>query len=37
LETFKTPEERNAYIESEIEKIFGKGGYPREWVDKLEK
>ncbi len=33
---FKTTEERDAYLDAEIEKIFGKGRYPSEWVDSLE-
>lgn len=32
----KTKAERDAYLNAEIEKIFGKGGYPEEWVDSLE-
>jgi hypothetical protein len=34
---FKTNEERDAYLDGELVKIFGKGGYPSEWVDSLEK
>lgn len=37
ISTFKTAEERDAYLDAEMEKIFGKGGYPAEWVDSLEK
>lgn len=33
----KTNEERDAYLKTEMEKIFGEGGYPYEWVDSLEK
>lgn len=33
---FKTAEERDTYLNGELEKIFGKGGYPEEWVDSLE-
>ena len=33
---FKTAEERDAWLKSEMEKIFGKDGYPHEWVDSLE-
>ena len=33
---FTTTEERDAYLNAEIEKIFGKDGYPHEWVDSLE-
>jgi hypothetical protein len=33
---FKTAAERDAYLDAEMEKIFGKGGYPAEWVDSLE-
>lgn len=36
LATFKSAEERDTFIDGEIEKIFGVGGYPAEWVDKLE-
>lgn len=32
----KTKVERDAYLDAEIEKIFGKDGYPNEWVDSLE-
>ena len=32
----KTNEERDAYLKAETDKIFGKGGYPSEWVDSLE-
>lgn len=34
---FKTSEERDAYLAAEMAKIFGKDGYPHEWVDSLEK
>ena len=37
LGKFKTSEERDAWLKSEMEKIFGKGGYPAEWVDSLER
>ena len=33
---FKTAEERDAWLKSEMEKIFGKDGYPAAWVDSLE-
>lgn len=33
----KTNEERDAYLNGELIKIFGKEGYPEEWVDSLEK
>ena len=33
---YKTNEERDTYLNAELEKIFGKGGYPAEWVDSLE-
>ena len=33
---FKTNAERDAYLDAEMDKIFGKGGYPSEWVDSLE-
>lgn len=32
----KTKVERDAYLDTELEKIFGKDGYPNEWVDSLE-
>lgn len=32
----KSAEERDAYLNEQIDKIFGVGGYPQEWVDKLE-
>jgi hypothetical protein len=32
----KTNEERDAYLKAETDKIFGKDGYPAEWVDSLE-
>lgn len=35
--TFKTNTERDAYLDAELEKIFGKDGYPAEWVDSLER
>ena len=28
--------EQTAFLSAEIEKIFGKGGYPTEYIDKLE-
>lgn len=36
IEKLKTTEERDAFLDAEMEKIFGKGGYPSEWVDSLE-
>ena len=33
---FKTNAERDAYLDAEMDKIFGDGGYPSEWVDSLE-
>ena len=33
---FKNAEERDAWINAKMEKIFGKGGYPSDWVDSLE-
>ena len=33
---FKTAEERDAWLNAKMEKIFGKGGYPEDWVDSLE-
>lgn len=32
----KTTADRDAYLNAELEKIFGKDGYPEEWVDSLE-
>ena len=32
----KTAEDRDAYLNAEMDKIFGEGGYPDEWVDSLE-
>lgn len=32
----KTREELNKYLDSEMDRIFGKGGYPYEYIDKLE-
>lgn len=29
-------EEQTNYLAGEMEKIFGKGGYPKEYIDKLE-
>ena len=37
LARFKTDEEIAAYLKRETDAIFGKDGYPHEWVDKLEK
>jgi hypothetical protein len=28
--------EQSEYLAGEIDKIFGKGGYPKEYIDKLE-
>lgn len=28
--------EQSAYIKAELNKIFGEGGYPYEYIDKLE-
>lgn len=33
---FKTTAERDAWLDAELDKIFGKGGYPSDWVDSLE-
>lgn len=33
---FRTNEERDAWLKVEMEKIFGKDGYPYAWVDSLE-
>ena len=32
----KTNAERDAYLDAEMDKIFGKGGYPYKWIDSLE-
>lgn len=32
----KTREELNEYLDSEMDRIFGVGGYPYEFIDKLE-
>jgi hypothetical protein len=37
LARFKTDEEIVAYLNKGTDVIFGKDGYPHEWVDKLEK
>ena len=37
VERMKGKGERDAWIDAEISKIFRKGGYPNEWVDRLEK
>lgn len=34
---FATAEERDAYLKAEMDKIFGKDGYPYEFIDSLEK
>ncbi len=36
LEQFETTEERDAWIEERLNKIFGKDGFPTEWLDSLE-
>lgn len=36
IESCKSSEERDAFLDPEMEKIFGVGGYPSEWVDSLE-
>jgi hypothetical protein len=33
---YTTDEDREAFLKSETDKIFGEGGYPHEWVDSLE-
>lgn len=33
---FTTNEERDAWLDKELAEIFGKNGYPAEWVDGLE-
>ena len=37
VERMKGKGERDAWLDAEISKIFRKGGYPTEWVDRLEK
>ena len=37
IERMESKEERDEWLDPEIEKIFGKGGYPHEWVDSLER
>lgn len=37
ISKYNTTEERDAYLNAELVKIFGVGGYPAEWVDSLEK
>ena len=37
IESMKSHEEREAWLASEIGKIFRKDPYPEEWVDSLEK
>ena len=37
IERMKTKEDRDAWLDAENKKIFRKGGYPKEWVDRLEK
>ena len=32
----KTNTERDEYLKTEMDKIFGEGGYPYEWIDSLE-
>lgn len=34
---FSSTEERDAYLKTEMDKIFGKDGYPYEFIDSLEK
>ena len=36
LSQFTSTEERDAWLKAGTDKIFGKGGYPSEWVDSLE-
>ena len=36
ISTKATDEELDAYLDSEMDRIFGKGGYPEEYIDKLE-
>lgn len=36
IERMKSKEERDEWLRAENQKIFGKGGYPYEWVDSLE-
>ena len=37
IERMESKEERDEWLDAEINKIFGKGGYPHEWVDSLER
>lgn len=37
IERMKSKEERDEWLDAEIGKIFGKEGYPHEWVDSLER
>lgn len=37
IERMKSKEERDEWLDAKIKKIFRKGGYPKEWVDRLEK
>lgn len=37
IERMKNSEERDEWLDAKIKKIFRKGGYPTEWVDRLEK
>ena len=34
--TIKSKEEQTEYLAGELDKIFGKGGYPTKYIDKLE-
>lgn len=34
--SLKTPEEQAVWLDREMDKIFGRGGYPKEYIDKLE-
>lgn len=37
IERMKNSKERDEWLDAKIKKIFRKGGYPTEWVDRLEK
>ena len=37
IESFTDHDERVNWLNAELDKIFKKGGYPDEWVDRLEK
>ena len=37
IERMKSKEELDEWLDAKIKKIFRKGGYPTEWVNRLEK